>query len=234
VIELLEDVQATAALFHLRRATVGSYREENTHPFRMKRWLFAHDGTLANFGDLRPTLLSLLPPFLQRAIRGETDSEHLFALFLAGLKGSDLLDKLEPPRDELAKLLAQSLAQAEALEKRVGVDAPSAHAIAATDGQVMLAASVGDRPLFWKIFGGLERCARCGLGEDSPEDHPLHIAHKSLRSLVISSAGELVGESDERSTHSLLAGTLAEGWRRLPQGKVTAWNRHLDAYEVEI
>ena len=34
---------------HVRAATVGSQRTENTHPFRYRSWIFAHAGTLDRF-----------------------------------------------------------------------------------------------------------------------------------------------------------------------------------------
>jgi glutamine amidotransferase len=44
-------------LAHLRRATVGRVALENTHPFSHGSWIFAHNGTLPRFDDLRPKML---------------------------------------------------------------------------------------------------------------------------------------------------------------------------------
>ena len=43
--DLVGRVDSDALLAHGRRATVGQAKDENTHPFRYRRWLFAHDGT---------------------------------------------------------------------------------------------------------------------------------------------------------------------------------------------
>ena len=84
--ELVGPVDTEALLVHARRATVGKAREENTHPFRFRQWLFAHDGTVAAWPEVRPRLLDALPDFLRRAIAGDTDSEHAFMLFLDQLR----------------------------------------------------------------------------------------------------------------------------------------------------
>ena len=34
---------------HVRAATVGNLRTENTHPFRYRQWLFAHTGTVDGY-----------------------------------------------------------------------------------------------------------------------------------------------------------------------------------------
>ena len=84
--ELVGEVDTEAVLVHARCATVGSYKDENTHPFRYRRWLFAHTGTIEGFDASRPALLASLPDHFRRGIHGETDSEHAFALFLDVLR----------------------------------------------------------------------------------------------------------------------------------------------------
>src|SRR6185436_9657010 len=60
------DVRADVLLGHVRSATVGPLRTENTHPFRYRQWLFAHTGTVEHFNVLRGRLNDSLPQFLQR------------------------------------------------------------------------------------------------------------------------------------------------------------------------
>ena len=47
VAKVAGDVRADILIGHVRNATVGSLRTENTHPFRYRQWLFAQTGTLA-------------------------------------------------------------------------------------------------------------------------------------------------------------------------------------------
>src|SRR5262249_54553866 len=53
VAKLAADVRADVLVGHVRTATVGSLRTENTHPFRYRQWLFAKTGTLSDFESIR-------------------------------------------------------------------------------------------------------------------------------------------------------------------------------------
>jgi len=91
--DIARDVRADTLVAHVRLATVGAPRTENTHPFRYRQWLFANTGTVAAFGRLRGRLAEQLPQFLHRDVRGETDSELLFHLFLSFLHDTGQLDR---------------------------------------------------------------------------------------------------------------------------------------------
>src|SRR5262245_45581320 len=66
VAELAKDLRADVLIGHVRSATVGNLRTENTHPFRYRQWLFAHTGTVGAFPALRERLYESLPEFLRR------------------------------------------------------------------------------------------------------------------------------------------------------------------------
>ncbi len=59
-------IYAKTVIAHVRRATVGPPGIENTHPFVHGVWLFAHNGTVPNFDQVRVRLLDELDP-LHRA-----------------------------------------------------------------------------------------------------------------------------------------------------------------------
>src|SRR5687767_9194762 len=80
--EAAENVRTDVLIGHVRHASVGALRTENTHPFRYRTWLFAQTGTIQGFEELRERLLGSMPEFLRRNVRGETDSELFFYLFL--------------------------------------------------------------------------------------------------------------------------------------------------------
>ncbi|HEY8086670.1 MAG TPA: class II glutamine amidotransferase [Polyangiaceae bacterium] len=74
---------------HVRRKTVGETSLANTHPFERGRWVFAHNGTVKDVAWLRERT----SPPRAAELRGETDSELLFAWLLtrldeAGVAGS--------------------------------------------------------------------------------------------------------------------------------------------------
>ena len=72
----------------MRDASVGRVALENTHPFVEGPWVFAHNGTVARYKrsrTVREALLAAISPARRRALRGETDSERCFQLFLSRL-----------------------------------------------------------------------------------------------------------------------------------------------------
>lgn len=82
---LAKDLRSDLMVGHVRTATVGGIRTENTHPFRYREWLFAHTGSIDSYPEIRERLLESIPEFLRRDIRGETDSEVLFHVVLSFL-----------------------------------------------------------------------------------------------------------------------------------------------------
>jgi predicted glutamine amidotransferase len=66
---------------HVRRKTVGETSLVNTHPFERGRWVFAHNGTIEDVAWLR----AQASRERLAEIRGETDSELLFAWLLTRL-----------------------------------------------------------------------------------------------------------------------------------------------------
>lgn len=93
MVDLTKDVRGDILIAHVRSATVGTLRTENTHPFRYRQWLFAQTGTIEAFGQIRGRLCDSLPQFLMRDVRGDTDSELLFHLFLSFLHDAGQLDR---------------------------------------------------------------------------------------------------------------------------------------------
>src|ERR1700704_6544179 len=63
VAKLAADVRADLVIGHVRHATVGALRTENTHPFRYRQWLFAQTGTVADFDQGRDRLGARRPGF---------------------------------------------------------------------------------------------------------------------------------------------------------------------------
>lgn len=91
--ELMSDIRADVLVGHIRTATVGSLRTENTHPFRYRQWLFASTGTVPAAETIRERVLAALPQFLARDVRGETDAELVFYTYLSFLHDAGRLDR---------------------------------------------------------------------------------------------------------------------------------------------
>ncbi len=85
-LEIASRSAGTVLIAHVRQKTVGPTSIENTHPFVQSGWAFAHNGTLVDHASLRATI----SPERLAQIRGDTDSEVLFAFLLTRLDQAGL------------------------------------------------------------------------------------------------------------------------------------------------
>ena len=89
-VEAARAARSRVVIAHVRDASVGPVSEANTHPFVHGRWIFAHNGTVSRFKEVarvRSQIEAEIDPALRRTLRGETDSERCFMLFLTLLEG---------------------------------------------------------------------------------------------------------------------------------------------------
>jgi predicted glutamine amidotransferase len=70
-----QHVSSTTFVAHVRYASTGPLSEPNTHPFCQQGRLFAHNGVVRGLPDLDARLGAA-----RARVRGETDSERVFAL----------------------------------------------------------------------------------------------------------------------------------------------------------
>jgi predicted glutamine amidotransferase len=140
--DLTRDVRADTLLLHVRLATVGAPRTENTHPFRYRQWLFANTGTVDSFGRLRGRLAEQLPTFLHRDVRGETDSELIFHLFLSFLHDAGELDRPAVDAPAARRALRGAIALVDGLCAEEG-SPPTALNILVANPEYLLAVHAG-------------------------------------------------------------------------------------------
>jgi len=120
LVDALENVRTDVLLSHVRRATAGALRTENTHPFRYRLWLWGQSGTILGFPRLRGRLRDSLPAFLQRNVRGDTDSELFFYLFLSFMHDSGHLDDGRVLPSHVSAALRASIALVDRLSAEEG------------------------------------------------------------------------------------------------------------------
>ena len=74
-------------LAHIRRATAGSVRVLNCHPFQHGAWTFAHNGQICGFNspEVRERVDALIDPRFRRYVLGDTDSERFFYVVMSRL-----------------------------------------------------------------------------------------------------------------------------------------------------
>ena len=138
VAKLAADVRADVLVGHVRLATVGALRTENAHPFRYRQWLFAQTGTIAEFDQVRERLVASVPEFLRGGIRGETDAEVLFHVFLSFLHDGGHLNDGVVDAQVVREALRSSLAVADGMTAEVG-GAPAEVNLLVANGEYIVA-----------------------------------------------------------------------------------------------
>ena len=132
------EARSEIVLAHVRDASVGEVVEENTHPFRHGRWLFAHNGTVCRFrrvAQVRRALEAEIDPRYRALLAGDTDSERCFFIFLtrleARLRGGETPD-LEDVRGALGETVTTVARLADRRPAK-----PSSLNLLVTDGEVL-------------------------------------------------------------------------------------------------
>jgi len=180
--QLAGAVDSEALLAHARYATVGPQKDENTHPFRFRRWLFAHDGTVEAFREVKPRLLAALPDFLRRNVEGDTDSEHAFMLFLKYVREAGHLDDLDVDARTVGRALAHVTRDLDVWSREARATRPSSLNFVVTNGRVLAATRRG-RPLHYALLEGIMPCKREGLGPGTPESDPRVRPHRQVKAV---------------------------------------------------
>lgn len=79
---LAPKIRTDCLIAHVRAASVGEVSESNCHPFQYKDILMVHNGGVENFSAIKRKLREPLTDELYNWIKGQTDSEHIFAYLL--------------------------------------------------------------------------------------------------------------------------------------------------------
>jgi predicted glutamine amidotransferase len=118
---LAPKIKTDCMIAHVRAASVGEVSESNCHPFQYKNLLMAHNGGVENFSKIKRYIRNPLSDEMYNWIKGQTDSEHLFAFMLNELfknhrsvSPEAVVDSFERMFRELKKLMAEHSIQEEA------------------------------------------------------------------------------------------------------------------------
>jgi glutamine amidotransferase len=121
--EIAARIRTPLLFAHVRASSGTPVQRSNCHPFRYGRWLWMHNGSLANFGTVRRDLQTAVDPTLFPKMTGSTDTETLFFLALTfGLTQ-------DPPN-----AVARAVGFVEDVGRRHSVDNPVHMTVAASDG----------------------------------------------------------------------------------------------------
>lgn len=113
---LAPKIQTACFIAHVRAASVGEVSESNCHPFQYKNLLMMHNGGVENFSRIKRKVREPLTDELYNWIKGQTDSEHLFAYLLnhllpdsaAPLTPEMVMTAFEKTFDDLKKMMSDS------------------------------------------------------------------------------------------------------------------------------
>lgn len=191
-----ERTYSHAVIAHVRRATVGGARVENTHPFIYGCWTFAHNGTIADFDKLEPYLLEEVSSQLRQSRQGTTDSELLFLWLMTQFAAAAISPTKPCSRlDKLVRVLSHSLV--ELAQRSASSKAISQLNFMLTDGRSLLATR-WNHTLHFVSRVGLHDCEVCGI------PHVKHEATHEYRACVIASEPISHEPWEEVANHSLL------------------------------
>ncbi|MEU1481075.1 class II glutamine amidotransferase [Streptomyces sp. NPDC001668] len=122
--ELADHVRSPLFFAHIRATTGTAVQQTNCHPFRHGRWMWMHNGAIADFHLVRRDLSLLVAPGLYSDIEGTTDSELMF--YLALTFGLDQ----DPPG-----AVSRMVGAVERIGRGHGVEFPLQMTVGVTDGE---------------------------------------------------------------------------------------------------
>ena len=156
--ELAAHIESPLFMVHVRAAIGSPVQQTNCHPFRHGRWLFVHNGYVADFEVLRRDLMFAIDPALFAQVKGSTDTEVVFHLALSlGLE-----------EDPIG-----------ALERTVGLIEATAERLGATK-QVQGSFGVSDGSTLWAVRYATDGPAR-SLFASSDADAIKHLYRTNPR-----------------------------------------------------
>lgn len=115
---------------------------DNTPPFRFRRWLFAQEGSIENFDQISPRLLEHIPGFIRRNIRGKVPAEQIFHVFLSLLYDAGQLDVRDVDPAACRRALGDALGIVRAVLSEGGQPTELGNLVL-TNGRSMMAARLG-------------------------------------------------------------------------------------------
>lgn len=127
-------IKTDCLVAHVRAASVGEVSESNCHPFQYKNLLMAHNGGVENFNLIKRKLREPLSDELYNWIKGQTDSEHIFAYFINYLQNNHQ----KVTSDSVADSLENTYRCLTSIMLEVGIKDAAFLNMVVTDGEFMV------------------------------------------------------------------------------------------------
>lgn len=220
-----QDVRADILIGHVRQATVGSLRTENTHPFRYRQWLFAQTGTVSHFEGVKERLAASVPEFLRGGIRGETDAEIVFHVFLSFLHDAGRLEDLSIEPGVIRDALRSTLSVVDGMTAEIGGE-PGALNVLVTNGDVIVALHRNDSMAYRQFSGKADADSLIGddlqLRRRAPELAQMHFV------LLASDLDDMPSSGAQLDSKSPLL-----RWKKIPERAIVTLTRGDDP-KIEV
>jgi hypothetical protein len=183
---MMESIRADLLIMHARTGKDAAAKPEDIHPFRFKEWLFAHNGAVAGFSEIKERLLEAVPSFIRRNIKGGTDSEILFHLFLSFLYDAGCLNRPAVQAGEIGDAVIRTFATVDEFAHLRDIP-PSAAAVIISDGYSLAVGSRGI-PVDFAVIDGISDCERCRGSMRPGEPDSARVDHNVKAVIVCSCA----------------------------------------------
>lgn len=168
---------------HIRASSGSPVQQTNCHPFRYGRWLWMHNGLIAQFHRVKRDLVLAVDPALYPSIEGSTDSEVFFFLALTlGLED-------DPPG-----AVERAVGLIEETGHRHGIEHPIQMTVAVSNGDQVWAFRYSSQGQSRSLFYSTDVST---LRHQHPDSPVLHGLSDESRLVVSEPLGDLAGAWNE-------------------------------------
>lgn len=179
LMSICQKIKTPSFFAHVRAANQGEVTQLNCHPFVYDDLLFMHNGLAANFEAIKRPIQNFLDDDIFSWIKGNTDSEHMFAITLQYLKAYQKPYQCQ----DMANALRQTVKHILALSETVDASEPCFLNLCITNGKKMVACRYTNCPkeparsLYYSFIPeGAEECVMITsekLTQKALEWHPI-------------------------------------------------------------
>ena len=181
--ELSAHASSGRVFAHIRASTGSAVQQTNCHPFRHGRWLWMHNGFIADLRAVKRDLALAVDSSLFADIEGSTDSELLFYLALSFGLATDPVSAV-----------ARAVGLVEDVGRRQGVPHPIQMTVATTDGDTTWAFRYSSEGRSRSLFHSTDVAT---LRHQYPDNPVLHALSDDARLVVSEPLGDLRGAWQE-------------------------------------
>jgi predicted glutamine amidotransferase len=208
---LAAHISSPLFLSHVRATSGTPIQETNCHPFAHGRWLFVHNGLIADFHAVRRDLMLAVAPELFADVLGSTDSEVLLHLALTfGLE------------DDPVAAIERAIGCVEDIGHRHGIEFPFQGSVGVSDGETLWAVRYSSEGRSRSLFASADAHALRALHPDNPR---LQMMSDEDRVIVSEPFADLPGawhEIPEATAVTVRAGGVLEQQAFAPRPAVAA------------